>query len=78
MLKNGYFKRHLAVNLTDRKAERLELDDEFLERYIGGRGFGVRYLFENGPLVDPLSPENMLCSGRRVNCQTDYLRYCGR
>ena len=30
-------------------------------KYVGGRGMGVKYVFENGPGVDPLSPENILC-----------------
>ena len=25
-------------------------------KYIGARGLGVRYVYDNGPTVDPLSP----------------------
>ena len=32
-----------------------------MRKYIGGRGLGVRYVLENGPRVDPLSPDNILC-----------------
>jgi aldehyde:ferredoxin oxidoreductase len=35
--------------------------EDWLRKYIGGRGLGVRYVLENGPDVDPLSPENILC-----------------
>ncbi len=28
---------------------------------MGARGLGVRYVLENGPEVDPLSPDNILC-----------------
>jgi len=34
---------------------------EWVEKYIGARGLGVRYLLENGPEVEALSPENLLC-----------------
>ncbi len=61
---SGYFKKHLAVDLSGRKAERLELDDEFLERYIGGRGFGAKLVWDNlrkhDFRVDPLGTENLL------------------
>ena len=33
----------------------------WVERYIGARGLGVRYVLENGPDVEPLSGENLLC-----------------
>jgi len=35
-IKSGYFKKHLHVDLTSGCCERLDLSDEFLERYIGG------------------------------------------
>ena len=34
---------------------------DWVEKYIGARGLGVRFLLERGPEVDPLSPENLLC-----------------
>ncbi len=34
-IKSGYFKKHLHVDLSQGKAERLDLEDEFLEKYIG-------------------------------------------
>ena len=34
---------------------------DWVEKYIGARGLGVRYLLENGPEVDPLSAQNRLC-----------------
>jgi aldehyde:ferredoxin oxidoreductase len=34
---------------------------EWVRKYIGARGLGVRYLLENGPAVEPFSPENLLC-----------------
>lgn len=35
--------------------------DEYKRKYIGGRGVGVRFVYDNGPQVDPLSPDNILC-----------------
>ena len=63
-IKSGYFKKHLTVDLTADKAERVDLSDSFLEEYIGGRGFGARLVWDNlrlhGFKIDPLGPENLL------------------
>lgn len=34
---------------------------DWVHKYVGARGLGVRYVLENGPDVEPLSPENLLC-----------------
>ena len=64
MIKSGYFKRCLQVDLTSGSAERGELSEPFLERYIGGRGFGARLVWDNlrehDFKLDPLGPENLL------------------
>ena len=63
-IKSGYFKSHLSVDLTAGKCERLELSNDFIEKYIGGRGFGAKLVWDNmakhGFKIDPLSPENLL------------------
>jgi aldehyde:ferredoxin oxidoreductase len=35
--------------------------EDWVRKYVGARGLGVRYVLENGPDVEPLSPENLLC-----------------
>jgi len=37
------------------------IPEDWKIKYIGARGVGVKYVFENGPKVDALSPENILC-----------------
>ena len=32
---------------------------EWVEKYIGARGLGVRYLLEHGPEVEALSPPSL-------------------
>jgi len=63
-IKGGYFKKHLHVNLTKGSAERQDLTDTFVERYIGGRGFGAKLVWDNlnkhNFHIDPLGPENLL------------------
>jgi aldehyde:ferredoxin oxidoreductase len=63
-IKSGYFRRHLHVDLTKGVAERQTLDEAFLEKYIGGRGFGAKLVWDNlrkhGFKIDPLGPENIL------------------
>jgi len=63
-IKGGYFKQHLAVDLTRGTAERLPLADAFLEQYVGGRGFGAKLVWDNlrkhDFKVDPLGAENLM------------------
>jgi len=49
------------INLTSGAVEKRPAPTEWVQKYIGGRGLGVRYVLENGVDVDPLSPENILC-----------------
>jgi aldehyde:ferredoxin oxidoreductase len=63
-IKSGYFKKHLHVDLTKGSIERRDISDAFLERYIGGRGFGAKLIWDNLKGHDfriaPLGPENLL------------------
>ena len=63
-LKSGYFKNYLHVDLSGSTCEFKALSDDFLEQYIGGRGFGAKLVWDNlaahGFSVDPLGSENML------------------
>ncbi len=57
----GYANRIGHVDLTAGKVEYKPIPEEWALNYIGGRGLGVKYVFENGPSVDALSPDNILC-----------------
>ena len=35
--------------------------EDWVRKYIGARGLGVRYVLEHGPDVEALSPDNLLC-----------------
>ena len=56
----GYKNRVAWVDLTTGQVEYKPIADEDARKYIGARGLGVKYVFDNGPLVEPLSPENIL------------------
>ncbi len=56
----GYAHRLAWIDLTNRTVRYEAPKEEDLKKYIGGRGLGVKYVFENGPEVDPLSPDNLL------------------
>jgi aldehyde:ferredoxin oxidoreductase len=57
----GWTGKLLRVDLTAGKSSVEEIPQEWLHDYIGGRGLGVRYLYEEmDPAVDPVSPENKL------------------
>jgi aldehyde:ferredoxin oxidoreductase len=57
----GYANRIGFVDLTAGKVEYKDAPEDWKRKYIGGRGLGVKYVFENGVDVDPLSPDNILC-----------------
>ncbi|GAB4454100.1 MAG: aldehyde ferredoxin oxidoreductase family protein [Anaerolineales bacterium] len=61
MALGGYADKVAWVDLTTGATEFKPIPEEYKRKYIGGRGVGVRFVFDNGPQVDPLSPDNILC-----------------
>ena len=61
MTLGGYAHKIAHVDLSEGKIEYKDIPEEWALKYIGARGLGVRYVLENGPQVDPLSPDNILC-----------------
>ena len=57
----GYTNRVAWVDLTAGDIEYRGIDEGDARKYIGARGLGVKYVFDNGPEVEPLSPDNLLC-----------------
>ncbi|MGD8405513.1 MAG: aldehyde ferredoxin oxidoreductase family protein [Anaerolineales bacterium] len=57
----GYANKIGFVDLTAGKVEYDDAPEEWKLKYLGARGLGVKYVYENGPEVDPLSPDNILC-----------------
>ncbi len=58
---NAWVGKILRVDLTKGVASVEELNEEFARDYIGGRGLGVKYLYDEiDPKVDPLSSGNKL------------------
>ncbi len=61
MAADGYTGKVLRVDLTDEKTSIEPLNKEWAEQYVGGKGLGAKYLFEElKPGTDPLSPDNIL------------------
>ena len=57
----GGFQDHVArIDLSNEEISYEGIDDEDAKKYIGARGLGVKYVFDNGPEVDPMSEENLL------------------
>lgn len=53
--------RILRVDLSASSAESVPVPEEWLARYVGGKGLGARYLYEElGAGTDPLGPGNAL------------------
>jgi len=52
--------RMLRVDLSAERVRSEPVPEEWLARYVGGKGLGARYLYEMEPGVDPASPVNRL------------------
>ncbi len=61
MTLGGYANRIAWVDLTKERIEMKPVPEDIALKYIGGRGMGVKFVFDNGTGIDPLSPENILC-----------------
>ena len=57
----GWNGRFLRVDLTKGKLIRQEYPEDLAKRFMGGRGFAVKLLWDElKPGTDPLGPENIL------------------
>jgi aldehyde:ferredoxin oxidoreductase len=61
MALGGYADKVAHIDLTEGKVAYDQIPEDWKLKYVGARGVGVRYVFENGPEVEPLSPDNILC-----------------
>ncbi|MEF8917412.1 MAG: aldehyde ferredoxin oxidoreductase family protein [Candidatus Bipolaricaulota bacterium] len=53
--------KNLTIDLSEKKVEVNQTRDDMSGRFLGGRGFGTKLLFDAlDPGVDPLSPGNMV------------------
>jgi aldehyde:ferredoxin oxidoreductase len=63
-IKSGYFKKYLHVDLSRNTVEHHSLSSAFLEKYVGGRGFGAKFVWDNlrkhNFKVNPLGEENLV------------------
>jgi aldehyde:ferredoxin oxidoreductase len=56
----GFHDRVARVDLSEGEVAYESVDDEDARKYIGARGLGVKYVFDQGPDVDPMGPDNLL------------------
>ncbi|MDQ2051747.1 aldehyde ferredoxin oxidoreductase family protein [Natronolimnohabitans sp. A-GB9] len=57
----GGFQDHVArIDLGTDGVAYEGIDEADAKKYIGARGLGVKYVFDQGPDVDPLGPDNLL------------------
>jgi aldehyde:ferredoxin oxidoreductase len=57
----GFVDRVARVDLAGGQVTYEQIPEDWALKYGGGRGLGVRYVFEKGADVDPLGPDNILC-----------------
>ena len=57
----GYMGKILHVNLTTGKIWTEDLSFDLVKEFLGGRGFGIKYVYENVSAgTDPFSPNNII------------------
>ncbi|MBM3126162.1 MAG: aldehyde ferredoxin oxidoreductase family protein [Chloroflexi bacterium] len=61
MALGGYANNIAWIDLNSGKVEYKPVPEDLALKYIGGRGLGVKLVFDNGPKVEALSPDNILC-----------------
>jgi aldehyde:ferredoxin oxidoreductase len=60
-IEGGYHFRILWVDLTSGESRVVPFSEKFALKYVGGRGFGAKLLFDQLPnITDPLGPENIM------------------
>ncbi|MHA1379192.1 MAG: aldehyde ferredoxin oxidoreductase family protein [Candidatus Helarchaeota archaeon] len=58
----GYTGKLIRVNLSSSDIKIEDLDIDIARDYIGGSGFGIRYIYDEvPPETDPLSEQNKIC-----------------
>jgi aldehyde:ferredoxin oxidoreductase len=59
MIKGGFQGKILRVNLTNGKIMIEDLNEDWAKKYVGGRGYGTKIMYEEvDPKVGPLSEKN--------------------
>ncbi|MEW6662511.1 MAG: aldehyde ferredoxin oxidoreductase family protein [Bacillota bacterium] len=57
----GYAGKILRVDLSNNKVTMENVDETLVRQYLGGNGFGIKYLYEEVPAgLNPLDPTNRL------------------
>ncbi len=60
----GYMGRLLRIDLTDRTIRKEPLDEELVQKFVGGRGMNSKILYDEvSPGTDPLGPQNTIIIG---------------
>jgi len=74
MYQVGYTGKVLRIDLTNRTAREEQLPVEMARDFIGGAGFGIKYLFDEVKAgTDALGPENKLIFASGPFTGTHYL-----
>lgn len=56
----GFQDRVARIDLSSGDVQYESINDEDAKKYIGARGLGVKYVFDQGPDVDPFGEDNLL------------------
>jgi aldehyde:ferredoxin oxidoreductase len=75
---NGYQGKYLRVNLSNKRTYEEPVDEDFAKKYIGGVGFGVRWLYDFLQKGDnPIAPKSPLIFATGPLASTNFLGSTG-
>ncbi|KQL48594.1 aldehyde:ferredoxin oxidoreductase [Brevibacillus choshinensis] len=57
----GFKNREMLIDLSAGAVDYRPINEELARKFIGGRGLGVKYVYDNGAQVEPFSEDNILC-----------------
>ena len=58
---DGVFNKIISIDLTNKSYHIINIEDKIYEKFLGGRGLGVKLFTDRvPPETDPLSPENKM------------------
>ena len=60
MALGGYANHVARIDLSSGSVAYEGINEEDARLYIGARGLGVKYVYDNDPATDPSSPDNLL------------------
>ncbi len=72
-MSGGYTGKLLTIDLSSGTVKHEVADEAVLRNFVSGRGLGIKLLYDrNTQGVEPLSPDNLIVSGRLAAMEVEF------